>query len=373
VIEFRLLEAEEPGIPEGEVYSCAYSPDGKMVLSAGWDGNLRLWDTTTGRQMLYFHTNQKALSACNCSPDGFRWYSGSMDGLFTIWDAVSQRPKSSFLAHTRPISSISLSHDGKKIATTSWDRRVILRSTSNEQDGHPLGVHHDVVSGCTFTTDDRHLISWSHDGTIKIWNVVKGGEVGTLVGHRDRVTSLGVSPDGIHAISGGSDHTLRLWNVVTHSELATATLSAEVRICFFLLDAETVLVGDAKGHLMLLRIPNFECLCEARMPHRFLSGSLAPSSMQVALGCNNGRINFVQILGMEDCPLSVIATAHRREDKSLLGKVLGTYRSKAYFRFTCPVCNANYENPTLPPSPFTCSQCGRFLNLRTDQPHPRIT
>ena len=33
------------GATGGEVFACAYAPDGGAVLSAGWDGVLRLWQT----------------------------------------------------------------------------------------------------------------------------------------------------------------------------------------------------------------------------------------------------------------------------------------------------------------------------------------
>lgn len=35
---------------------CAFSPDSKIILSASWDGTLRLWDSETGTGLMIFPT-----------------------------------------------------------------------------------------------------------------------------------------------------------------------------------------------------------------------------------------------------------------------------------------------------------------------------
>ena len=43
------------------------------VLSAGWDGNLRLWEASSGRHLTALRAGPKPLSACAFTPDGRRW------------------------------------------------------------------------------------------------------------------------------------------------------------------------------------------------------------------------------------------------------------------------------------------------------------
>src|SRR6266481_4692651 len=89
-----------------EVLACAYAPDGRLALSGGWDGHLRLWDAATGAFQKDVAVSKKPVSAAAVTPDGTQLVSGTLDGMLTHWNAVSLQQLSTFLAHSRPISSI---------------------------------------------------------------------------------------------------------------------------------------------------------------------------------------------------------------------------------------------------------------------------
>src|SRR5262249_14296058 len=144
----RLIDADLP--PErhdGEVYGCAYSPDGDFVLSAGWDGKLRFHDAATGQPLASLAASPQPLSCSAFSPAGRLWASGSMEGLLGIGDGVSHQPLANFLAHTRPISSIAFSPDGQALLTASWDRQVSVRKAGKEREARNLSGHADIVAG----------------------------------------------------------------------------------------------------------------------------------------------------------------------------------------------------------------------------------
>jgi WD40 repeat protein len=368
VATLRLLEAAAPSERhEGEVYSCAYTPDSAFVLSGGWDGVLRLWDASTGEARLGLSVSPKPLSCCASSPDGQQWLTGSMEGMLGFWDGVSHQMLQSFVAHTRPISAICFSPDGQGLATASWDRQVTLRKPGSEREARVLSAHLDIVSGCRFTIDGKHLISWSHDRSIKLWDVQTLRDVATLAGHTDRVTTLSLSPDGRYALSGGRDATARLWDLDAHTEAATVNLGAEVRSCCFLLDGESVVVADAVGRLFLMAAPSFEVLAQAQTPFKVMCGELAPSGTQLALGGEDGRVHFVAVEGLEGASFVVAATPNFKPQANLFERFLGKTRMTRTWTWFCPACRHSVESATLPTGPVACPQCRRPLRVHGRQ------
>jgi WD40 repeat protein len=71
----------------------AYSPDGSRLATAGWDKLARLWDATTGQELLALAGHGNTISGVAFSPDGQRLASSSADRTVRIWDLPPQGEK----------------------------------------------------------------------------------------------------------------------------------------------------------------------------------------------------------------------------------------------------------------------------------------
>jgi len=348
----------------GEIFACAYSLDGAYLLSGGWDGQLRLWDTSSLSQVTSFKGSDKPIAACAPSHDGKQWLSGGLDGMLATWECNSHNRLGFFLAHTRPISAIVFSPDGQLLATSSWDSNLILWKQGRNRESRILSGHSDIVSGCGFTPDGQRLISWSYDCTIRIWEIARYRTLTTLNGHSDRITAGAVSPDGKWIVSGARNGSIKLWSTHKDGPEGTARLPNEIRSCFFLTDAESVVVIDAQGRIGVYGVPDLSERSHLLTRAPIQCAQLNPTGNQIALGTEGGKVLFVSVEGLDAIPLSVTATLTSRQTATRMQRLFGKSQLTHAYAGTCPACRQPFElSNAVPGQAAPCPHCCRNLRL----------
>ena len=69
------------------MYSAAFSPDGRRVVTASKDNTARIWDAETYQQIAVLAGHEGILYSALFSPDGRRVLTASWDNTARIWDA----------------------------------------------------------------------------------------------------------------------------------------------------------------------------------------------------------------------------------------------------------------------------------------------
>jgi WD40 repeat protein len=242
------------------IFTLAFSPDGNVLASGDRDHRIVLWDVRSGRRLgapLVGHS--AAVRGLAFSRGGTLASAGS-DGTVLLWNlARDQRLGQVLTAGLGGVRSIAVSPDGRLLAAGGdgrfeialWDLRTRKRL------GVTLIGHTARVAGLAFSPDGRTLASVSWDQTVILWDVATGRpRVPPLRGHRAAVISVAFSPDGRLVASGSADWTVRLWDAASGAPVGTPLQGHRnwVNSVAFSPDGQTLASAGQDGNVRLWRI-----------------------------------------------------------------------------------------------------------------------
>jgi WD40 repeat protein len=156
------------------------------------------------------------------SPDGRMMLSGGYDRIARIWRLADRRLLRQLPGHEGTIWSVAWSPDGQRLATAGEDKTIRIWRAADGALLHVLRGHDLNVWVVRFSPDSRLLASGSFDHSIRLWDAETGALVRRLPGHAQAVVNLAFSPDGRLLASGGDDSTVRLWRISDGAQLASS-------------------------------------------------------------------------------------------------------------------------------------------------------
>ncbi|MBI3722522.1 hypothetical protein HY251_00985 [bacterium] len=236
-----------------EVLSVAISPDGKRALSGG--DTVKLWETGDGSEVKTLAAHEGEVTQVAFVPGSPRALSAGKDGKLVLWDLETGDVVRSWeKAHPCGVYSLAVSPSGELALAGGLEGRLKLfdLATGRElvafEDGH-LGT----VNAIAFVPGSLRAVSAGDDHFLRLWDIASGKELAKLEGHGNRVSSVAVSPDGSRAISASADATLRLWDLAGASGEGTAPgerlpgHGRELRAVVFSPDGKHAFSGCADG------------------------------------------------------------------------------------------------------------------------------
>jgi WD40 repeat protein len=210
------------------VRTLAWAPDGQTLASASWDGTVRLWQPETGRLLRTLRAPGGAINNVAWSPDGKRLASAGADSTVKLWDAATGQLLTTFLGHTSNVWTVAWSPDGKTLASGSTDRTVRLWEADNGRlirswepgpalASAPDPVHANSVYYLAWSPDGKTLATGVGDRVVRLWRPDTAGLLHTL----DPAGYVAWSPDGKTLATGSHDGLARLWRAESGARLRT--------------------------------------------------------------------------------------------------------------------------------------------------------
>lgn len=270
-----MLDNEASGsirIFEGQirwVHSVAWSPDGKLVLSAAGHENIstiHLWEVATGRRLHTLEGHTGFVHSLTFSPDCTQIFSGSHDGTFRVWDVATGRCLRSFRDKYEELHSVAFSTDGRLALSGSSRNKLRLWEMATGLCLRRFYGHTKEVRSVAFSPDGSLALSGSDDKTVRLWEVATGQCVRKFEGHKHAAfspdgtlvlsgpwgspRSVAFSPDGSFVLAHGE--MLRLWSVETGRCVRTFEGETVVSVAFSP-DGERALLGRSNS-LSLLQL-----------------------------------------------------------------------------------------------------------------------
>ncbi len=213
------------------VYSLLFSSDGSTLVSASWDGTIRLWNASTRSHRLTIG-GHFTFRASTLSPNGKTIATASDDGIF-LWNTSNGKFTKVYNAGDR-IHAVAYSPDGKTLAIDMWDDgpQIQLLNARTGRVKKKLRHQGEPARFIAYSPNGKMLASGSRDGTVLLWNAGTGKLQKTLTGHTGEITSLVFSPDNKVLASGSWDGTVHLWNAGTGKLQKTITLEGRPSVAF---------------------------------------------------------------------------------------------------------------------------------------------
>jgi hypothetical protein len=263
------------------IIGAALSPDGKTAATGGWDNLIRIWDTSSGKELRRIAGHSKPIYAVAYSADGTRLASGSEDRTIRIWEMASGKEVRRLEGHQAGITRVAFTPEGKRLASSGYDQTVRVWDVVSGKELQQWGAQQRGFTSFALAPDGRTLASGAADHSLRLLDLANGRELRFYRGHQTSVVGVAFSPDGRWLASGSEDQTVRIWHVAGGRQVRQLNANSGIWTVAFTPDSRYLAAGGRDKRLRvwevltgtLLRItdahgdgiPALDCAADGRL------------------------------------------------------------------------------------------------------------
>jgi WD40 repeat protein len=209
----------QPFSYERWVYCAAVSPDGRMLATGmyakGWQlGSISLWDMEKGTVIRHIEVGRAGVTSLVFSPDGAAVYAGSSNGEASLWEVATGRELERSQLVAGLVQTVGLVSGGKFGITFANGSIQYCDLAANKAitpaEGAPKSAE---AIACSM--DGKLLAVADTSKAIHLWDLTTWKELRLLEGHQKPIRGLGFSGDGKHMASIDEGGSMRIWDTST--------------------------------------------------------------------------------------------------------------------------------------------------------------
>jgi len=108
------------------VSDVAFSPDRRLLASAGADQTARIWSVADAEMRLILREHEDMVRSVSFSPDGATLATGGDDAMVRIWDVETGSLTACLEGHTGSVTMVRFSPDGRFLSSAGEDNAIRL-------------------------------------------------------------------------------------------------------------------------------------------------------------------------------------------------------------------------------------------------------
>jgi len=188
-------------------------PDGKLLVTAGDDHVVRVWDLTSGVQIKQLEGHSGWVRSSAFIPKTTQIVTAGDDGNVHLFDVASGELKRKIITVDFAILRVAISPSGKTLALAGFSKDLRLVDIHSGNVIHSIDTQTDDIRAVAFSSAGKVVASGGRDGLIRLWSVDTGRQVGEITAHRRRIRDMRFVAKDSLLVSISDDRTMFVANL----------------------------------------------------------------------------------------------------------------------------------------------------------------